>query len=478
MRRRDDVGYPVLVKAAAGGGGKGMRIVESRRRARRGGRRGAPRGRRRVRRRHACSSSATSADRATSRSRSSATRTATSSTSASASARSSAATRRSSRSRRRRWSTTRCERRWARRRSRLAKAIGYQSAGTVEFLVDDDTRRVLLPRGQHPAAGRAPGHRGGHRHRPRPRAAAHRRGRTARLRRRTTSTFRGHAIEARLYAEDPAGGVPARHRHARRVRAGRRARGALGRRASRPARWSASTSTRCSPRSSPTARPGPRRRGRLALALERLHLGGVTTNRDFLVATLRHPAFLAGDTTTDFIDRHDPPPTSRPRRRRPAVASPAVAALWLQGVNRASATVLADVPSGWRNARLPAQDVTLAHGDDRIERRATSRDATARSRIGDGIAVVSRAGPPTASMSRSTAGVQRAPHQQVGGAAVRADVPRGTVDLDVVPRFVAPGDTEQRGGFVAADARRRARRPLRAGRLGRRPARRSSCSRR
>ena len=46
--------------------------------------------------------------------------------------------------------------------------------------------------------------------------------------------------------------------------------------------------------------------GRLALALERLHLGGVRTNRDFLVETLRHPGFLAGDTTTDFIERLRP----------------------------------------------------------------------------------------------------------------------------------------------------------------------------
>jgi propionyl-CoA carboxylase alpha chain len=46
--------------------------------------------------------------------------------------------------------------------------------------------------------------------------------------------------------------------------------------------------------------------GRLALALERLHLGGVVTNRDFLAAVLRSEAFLAGDTTTDFIDRVAP----------------------------------------------------------------------------------------------------------------------------------------------------------------------------
>jgi propionyl-CoA carboxylase alpha chain len=45
---------------------------------------------------------------------------------------------------------------------------------------------------------------------------------------------------------------------------------------------------------------------RLALALERFHVGGVRTNRDFLAAVLRHEAFIAGDTTTDFIERHAP----------------------------------------------------------------------------------------------------------------------------------------------------------------------------
>ena len=52
--------------------------------------------------------------------------------------------------------------------------------------------------------------------------------------------------------------------------------------------------------------------GRLALALARTHLGGVVTNRDFLVATLRTPEFLAGDTTTDFIERVGPARTLEP----------------------------------------------------------------------------------------------------------------------------------------------------------------------
>ena len=41
----------------------------------------------------------------------------------------------------------------------------------------------------------------------------------------------------------------------------------------------------------------------LASALDRTRLGGVVTNRDFLCTVLRSHEFLAGDTTTDFIDR-------------------------------------------------------------------------------------------------------------------------------------------------------------------------------
>ena len=53
--------------------------------------------------------------------------------------------------------------RWARRR-RGGRAVGYVGAGTVEFMLD--RRRVLLPRDEHPAPGRAPGHRDDHRSRP------------------------------------------------------------------------------------------------------------------------------------------------------------------------------------------------------------------------------------------------------------------------------------------------------------------------
>ena len=64
----------------------------------------------------------------------------------------------------------------------ILSEVGYVGAGTCEFLIGADGTD-LVPRGQHPPAGRAPGLRRGHRHRPRARAVPHRRGRHARLRR-------------------------------------------------------------------------------------------------------------------------------------------------------------------------------------------------------------------------------------------------------------------------------------------------------
>ncbi len=76
---------------------------------------------------------------------------------------------------------------------RLARAVGYTHAGTVEFLMDADTGALLLHRGQPAHPGRAHGHRTGHRHRhrqgadPRHRGRAHRRRRRPRRPRRPTS---------------------------------------------------------------------------------------------------------------------------------------------------------------------------------------------------------------------------------------------------------------------------------------------------
>ena len=56
----------------------------------------------------------------------------------------------------------------------IAAAVGYENAGTIEFLLDRDGA-LLLHRDEHAHPGRASGHRARHRHRPRQGAAARRR---------------------------------------------------------------------------------------------------------------------------------------------------------------------------------------------------------------------------------------------------------------------------------------------------------------
>ncbi|MCW2613959.1 MAG: ATP-grasp protein, partial [Frankiales bacterium] len=51
---------------------------------------------------------------------------------------------------------------------------------------------------------------------------------------------------------------------------------------------------------------------RLAAALAGAQLHGVTTNRDLLVRVLRSPAWLSGDVDTSFLERHDPAELGRP----------------------------------------------------------------------------------------------------------------------------------------------------------------------
>ncbi len=98
---------------------------------------------------------------------------------------------------------------------------------------------------------------------------------------------------------------------------------------------------------------------RLARALETTEIQGLVTNRDFLVATLRSPQFLAGDTTTDFIARVAPAPR-RIRRREDVVAAALAATIEGQARRRAAARVLRTVPSGWRNSSTPMETIAYA----------------------------------------------------------------------------------------------------------------------
>jgi propionyl-CoA carboxylase alpha chain len=326
----------------------------------------------------------------------------------------------------------------------LARALGYQSAGTVEFLVDEATRehwflevntRLQV---EHPvteavtgidlvreqirlAAGEPLGYG------------------------QADIVLHGHAVEARLYAEDVAAGfLPAT--------------GTIAAFAPAPepaVRWDSGVEagsvvgTSFDPMLAKVIAHAPTRAeatARLALALERMHLGGLETNRDFLAATLRAPAFAAGDTTTDFIERVAPlahPHLDEAELQRVAIA----AALWVQGRNRADATVLAALPSGWRNARLPAQRTAFTLGDREVEVVYRSRRDGSFQVGADSTARVLAWSPDAIDVEvdgrRSTSRITRV------GDVLHVQGLRTTLDLHLVPRFASPETAGALGGLVA-----------------------------
>ncbi|HTA10778.1 MAG TPA: biotin/lipoyl-containing protein, partial [Streptosporangiaceae bacterium] len=84
-----------------------------------------------------------------------------------------------------------------------------------------------------------------------------------------------------------------------------------------------------------------------------------TTNRDLLVRVLRHPAFLAGQTDTAFLDRHRSDEDGRDSLAAPLISDSGVqlsalaAAVADAAARKATAKVLGGLPAGWRN--MPSQ---------------------------------------------------------------------------------------------------------------------------
>jgi acetyl/propionyl-CoA carboxylase alpha subunit len=242
-----------------------------------------------------------------------------------------------------------------------AKALGYVGAGTVEFVMDRDGDFSFLEvntrlQVEHPVTEMATGldlvrlqllvAQG----EPLPDDAV-------------VAAIDGHAIEARLYAEDVAAGfLPTSgpiHRlrvpqpEGVRVDAGYEDGSVVSpfydAMVAKVVAWA------------PTRVDAARR---LADVLATAQIHGVVTNRDLLVGVLRHPEFLAGRTDTGFLVRHDPVILSRAHvdpRARPLHAVAATIAG--QAERRAAARVLAALPSGWRNVRSGIETIAFEDGE-------------------------------------------------------------------------------------------------------------------
>ncbi len=106
----------------------------------------------------------------------------------------------------------------------------------------------------------------------------------------------------------------------------------------------------------------------LARGLRGAAIHGSVTNRDLLVRILEHPEFLSGATDTHFLERHDPVELSAPLLSEEEVGRAALAAALADAAaRRTDPPVQRSIPSGWRNVPSQLQRVTFRHGDRSIE---------------------------------------------------------------------------------------------------------------
>ncbi len=334
-----------------------------------------------------------------------------------------------------------------------ASAIGYTGAGTVEFLADSRGEFYFLEMNtrlqvEHPVTEETTGVdlvelqiavADGTRLDAEPPAA------------------QGHSIEVRLYAEDPAHGwqpqaglvhaldipgVTAQFETLSRRTGVRLDSGIVG---------GSTVSIHYDPMLAKVISYAPTRRQAatvLAGALARTRLHGLRTNRDLLVNVLRHPAFLDGATDTAFFDTHGLAELSAPPADAATVQASAIAAALADAAhNRATAEVFGSIPGGWRNLASGFQSkgyLDDAGTEHRVEYRFTRTGLIVN---GAEVTLVSSA--PDEVVLADPAGVARTFTVARYGSDVYIDSPAGAVHMVALPRFGDPESAVAQGSLLA-----------------------------
>ena len=259
----------------------------------------------------------------------------------------------------------------------------------------------------------------------------------------------GHAIEARLYAEDPVELLPTTGRVSL-----WEPQPLAGVRYDSGIESGTEISIHYDPLLAKIIAHGPTRgeaQARLVRALQGLAVGGLTTNREFLIAALSHPAFAAGELDTHFVERHLPPearrlPRDEDRERVHAIA----AALHDHDHRRAESPLPLSIPSGWRNNRWRAQDVSYRSAAELLEVQYTAegsgRFALAVGGVSSQVCVMRS---DEGAIELEIDGVQRRFRVVAAGDQVLVHSPLGTSELERVPRFPPPRRAEIAGGCSA-----------------------------
>ncbi|WP_072485828.1 ATP-binding protein [Streptomyces atratus] len=328
-----------------------------------------------------------------------------------------------------------------------AQAVGYRGAGTVEFLLAADGRPYFLEMNtrlqvEHPVTEAvfgldlvalqlriAEGE-------PLPATAP--------------PAPHGHAVEARLYAEDPArdwqpqtGALHTLHipeEPGLRLDTGYTGGDTIG--------------VHYDPMLAKVVAHAPTRTEAvrlLARALERARIHGPVTNRDLLVRSLRHPDFLAARLDTGFYDRHldaltpSPAPAPSPDGAGPRLA--ALAAALADAAARQHGPGPGPVRLGaWRNISSQPRTKRYRAEPDGTEHEAAYRTTRTGPVPETGERVVA-AGPDRVTLE--TGGVTHHFDIAVHGDKAYVDTATGSYTFTALPRFTDPTDRTEPGSLLA-----------------------------
>jgi acetyl/propionyl-CoA carboxylase alpha subunit len=265
----------------------------------------------------------------------------------------------------------------------------------------------------------------------------------------------GHAIEARLYAEDPTDDyLPSTGRvRAFSVPAGVRLESAID------SGGSGEVSRFYDPMVAKVIATGPTRDAaarRLASALAGTVVDGIATNRELLVRTLRHPEFLGDRGDSEFLMRNDPAELGRPLLEGDDLAVAAgVAALALSVANRATDRHTVGVATGFRNVVTAPQRLTLDHRGTELEVEYLFRRGALERLAVDGRDLGGPVLHELAAVEVDLAldGIRRRfavlPAVTGGLGSVSVAGPAGAATLALVPRFAEPESVAEAGSTVA-----------------------------
>ena len=326
---------------------------------------------------------------------------------------------------------------------KLAKKIKYCSAGTVEFLFDDKTDEFWFLevntrlQVEHPVTEEVTG--------------IDLVAEQIKIARGDELEFaqddidwHGHAIEARLYAEDPGNNflpeIGTLHAYDTSLAS--------------EVRWDSGVEegsvigTDFDPMLSKVISWAPNRidaANKLARGLEKAHMGGVVTNRQFLISCLRNESFLNGNTTTDFIEREALETKKNLSVNELHQTSTAIA-LWLAQQNRVSDPVTGFMPANWTNGRMPLQRVKLLFVQDEIEVKYKLNKDNFYEVMGS-ICKIYHCD--SFGIDIQIDSHRFYAHITEAGSEIVINMPFGDVNASVLPRFIEPGNDIPEGGLIA-----------------------------